>query len=130
MAPLPGMSEMTALSPLAEIEANVQLRAKKLQMDVGRDTGRDLLRTLVREEVSRWSDDYKRGLRSFDLSDPDLSDPDLVAERALRNVAGYGPLEPLLADDDVWEIMINAPDTSMAECRYRHRARSRAPKLF
>lgn len=107
---LPGMSEMTALSPLAEIEANVQLRAKKLEMDVDRATGRDLLRTLVREEVSAWSDDYKRGLRSFDLSDPEL-----VTERALRNVAGYGPLEPLLADDDVWEIMINAPDTSMAE---------------
>jgi len=110
------MSEMTALSPLAEIEANVQLRAKKLQLDVDRATGRDLLRTLVREEVSRWSDDYKRGLRSFDLSDPDL-----VAERALRNVAGYGPLEPLLADDDVWEIMINAPDQIFVK---RHAGRS------
>src|SRR5207248_11251314 len=52
-----------------------------------------------------WSADYKRGLRSFDLADPEL-----VAERAFRNLAGYGPLTPLLDDDDVWEIMINAPD--------------------
>ena len=26
------------------------------------------------------------------------------------NLVGYGPLTSLLADDDVWEIMINAPD--------------------
>jgi len=63
------------------------------------------LRALVEEEVTRWSTDYKRGLRSFDIADPAL-----VAERAYRNVAGYGPLEPLLADDNVWEIMINGPD--------------------
>ena len=24
----------------------------------------------------------------------------------MLNVAGYGPIEPLLADDDVWEIMV------------------------
>ncbi|MBV9932662.1 MAG: CpaF family protein, partial [Actinobacteria bacterium] len=40
----------------------------------------------------------------------DLADPDVVEERALRNLTGYGPLESLLADDDVWEIEINAPD--------------------
>ena len=33
-----------------------------------------------------------------------------MADRAYRNLAGYGPLEPLLADPDVWEIMVNAPD--------------------
>jgi pilus assembly protein CpaF len=45
------------------------------------------------------------GLRPFDLSNPEL-----VAERAYRNLTGYGPLGPLLADDDVWEIIVNAPD--------------------
>ncbi|MDP8969038.1 MAG: Flp pilus assembly complex ATPase component TadA, partial [Actinomycetota bacterium] len=60
---------------------------------------------LIDDEVARWSEDYKRGLRPFDLADPET-----VAERAYRNLAGYGPLEPLLDDDDVWEIMINAPD--------------------
>jgi Flp pilus assembly CpaF family ATPase len=49
--------------------------------------------------VARWSEDYKRGLRDFHLADPSM-----VVERAYRNLAGYGPLEPLLADDDVWEL--------------------------
>ncbi len=101
------MTEMTGASPLAEIERNVQLRAKRLALDMGRDEGRQRLRALVVEEVAAWSADHKRGLRAFDLTDPDL-----VVERALRNLAGYGPLEALLADDDVWEIMINAPTSS------------------
>ena len=98
---------MTELvSPLAEIERAVQRRAKELTLDMAGGDGRAQLRGLIDEEVGRWSADYKRGLRSFDLSDPDM-----VVERAFRNLAGYGPLEPLLADDDVWEIMINAPDS-------------------
>jgi pilus assembly protein CpaF len=66
--------------------------------------------------VAAWSDGYKRGLRAFDLADPDL-----LAERAFRNLVGYGPLEPLLADDDVWEIMVNAPDQIFVK---RHRGTS------
>ncbi len=92
-------------SPLQEIESRVQHRAKEISLDMGGDGGRAKLRALIDDEVSAWSDDYKRGLRQFDLADPDV-----VAERAFRNLAGYGPLEPLLADDDVWEIMVNAPD--------------------
>lgn len=94
-----------ALSPLAEIELQVQRRAKEASLDMGTTEGRARLRGLIDDEVRRWSADYKRGLRTFDLSDPGM-----VVERAFRNLAGYGPLEPLLADDDVWEIMINAPD--------------------
>ena len=104
------------LSPLAAIEGAVQLQAKKLALDVGAADGPARLRALIAEEVARWGDDHKRGLRAFDLSDPDT-----VAERAFRNLAGYGPLEPLLADDDVWEIMINAPDAIFVK---RHRGPS------
>ena len=92
-------------SPLAEIERAVQRRAKEQALDMAGADGRAQLRTLIDEEVRRWSADYKRGLRGYDLSDPTM-----VSERAYRNLAGFGPLEPLLADDDVWEIMINAPD--------------------
>ena len=93
------------VSPLAEIEREVQRRAKESSLDMADADGRAALRGLIDTEVMRWSADYKRGLRAFDLSDPAM-----VVERAFRNLAGYGPLEPLLADDDVWEIMINAPD--------------------
>ena len=93
------------LSPLQEIERAVQERAKATSLDVAESGGHLRLRALIDDEVARWTDDFRRGLRPFDLPDPGL-----VTERAYRNLAGYGPLEPLLADDDVWEIMINSPD--------------------
>ena len=99
------MNGAEAVSPLGDIERTVQRRAKDLSLDMAAADGRLRLRNLIEEEVRRWSADYKRGLHAFDLSDPGV-----VVERAFRNLAGYGPLEPLLADDDVWEIMINAPD--------------------
>jgi pilus assembly protein CpaF len=80
------------------------------------DEGAEKLRALIGEEVGRWSLDHRRGVRPFDLAEPDV-----VAERAYRNLAGYGPLGPLLEDDDVWEIMINAPDQIFAK---RHLGRS------
>ncbi|MDP8992987.1 MAG: Flp pilus assembly complex ATPase component TadA [Actinomycetota bacterium] len=95
----------TWASPLVEVERAVQQRAKDISLDMATPDGRAALRRLIDEEVSRWSHDYKRSLRAFDLADPAG-----VAERAERNLAGYGPLTPLLEDDDVWEIMINGPD--------------------
>jgi hypothetical protein len=93
------------LDPLVEIEQRVQARAKDLALDMADDRGETGLRRLIADEIERWSDAAKRGDRPFDLADPDR-----VAERAFRNVAGYGPLTPLLEDPDVWEIMINAPE--------------------
>ncbi len=98
------------LSPLEVIERAVQERAKDISLEMSRDGGADKLRTLIEDEVARWSLDHRRGLRPFDLAEPAL-----VAERAYRNLAGYGPLQPLLDDDDVWEIMINAPDQIFAK---------------
>ena len=103
------------LGPLEQIERAVQERAKDISLEMS-GPGRDKLRALISDEVARWSLDHRRGLRPYDLSDPDL-----VAERAYRNLAGYGPLEPLLQDDDVWEIMLNGPDSVFVK---RHRGRS------
>jgi pilus assembly protein CpaF len=104
------------VAPLVEIERAVQERAKEAALDVSSPSGKAALRRLIDDEVARWSDDCKRGLRTHDLADPAT-----VAERAYRNLAGYGPLEPLLADDDVWEIMINGPDAVFAK---RHKGPS------
>ncbi|HUP70264.1 MAG TPA: ATPase, T2SS/T4P/T4SS family [Acidimicrobiales bacterium] len=106
----------TWVSPLVEVEQAVQARAKEVALDMAAADGSARLRALVDEEVARWSNDYKRGLRAFDIADPAT-----VAERAYRNVAGYGPLEPLLADDNVWEIMINGPSLIFVK---RHEGRS------
>jgi pilus assembly protein CpaF len=101
------------VSPLVEIEQQVQARAKDRALDVDGGAGRTALRGLIDDAVAAWSAEHKRGLRPFDLANPDV-----VADRAFRNLAGYGPLEPLLQDDDVWEIMINAPDAIFVK---RHR---------
>lgn len=93
------------LSPLATIEAHVQLAAKQLGLDPSEADGADLLRGLVDGAIAEWQDEHRRGIRPFPLVDPER-----LGERALRNLAGYGPLQPLLDDDDVWEIMVNAPD--------------------
>jgi pilus assembly protein CpaF len=93
------------LSPLAEIERTVQERAKDITLEMAGPGGEAKFRELIADEVARWNDDFRRGRRAHDLPAPEL-----VVERAFRNLARYGPLSPLLADDDVWEIMVNAPD--------------------
>jgi pilus assembly protein CpaF len=96
---------MTTLSPLAEIEAFVQRAAKDRGIDPASAQGADELATLVDHAIEVWQAEHRRGTRPRAIADPAR-----LAERARRNLVGYGPLEPLLHDDDVWEIMINAPD--------------------
>ncbi len=87
--------DRTEVSPLQDIERRVQLRAKETSLDMAEEGGRAQLRALIAKEVAAWSDGYKRGLRAFDLADPDV-----VAERAFRNLAGYGCRDPVLASVD------------------------------
>lgn len=91
-------------TPLREVERAAQERAKAADLDMSRPDARDRLREMVLEEVAAWRDQFRKGHRPVDIADPDGA-----VERALRNLAGYGPLEALLADPDVWEIMINGP---------------------
>ncbi len=111
---------MTAMpaeaSPLQLIEQRVLERAADIRLDLDAESAAARLRQLIVDEVQQWSADHRRGLRSHDLADPDA-----VVERAYRNLAGYGPLERLLADDDVWEVMINSPAAIFVK---RHRGPS------
>ncbi len=91
-----------AASPLLEIERRVQDRAKRTGLH---DQSAEALRAMLVDEVERWNVDFQRGIRPTPVADPES-----VVDRALRNLSGYGPLAPLLVDDDVWEIEINAPD--------------------
>ena len=101
-------------SPLHDIEHTVQDRARDLAIDTSTDES--ALRRLVDEAVEEGSLEHRRGNRPHALADPDR-----IVERAMRNLTGYGPLEPLLADDDVWEIMVNAPSEIFVK---RHRGAS------
>lgn len=100
-----GPREVAWISPLQEIERAVQARAKAISLDLTEQDGPARLRELVEEEVSRWSEEHQRGARPFGISEPEV-----LKDRAIRNIAGYGPLQPLLDDPDVWEIEVNAPD--------------------
>lgn len=91
--------------PQAELEDLVRERARHLALETSGAEGRQALRSLIDEEVARWNLQHRRGERPAELSPAGL-----VAERALRNLALYGPLTDLLADPDVWEVMVNAPD--------------------
>ncbi|MBO0731532.1 MAG: CpaF family protein, partial [Acidimicrobiaceae bacterium] len=107
---------VSAASPLVEVERAVQERAKQLNIDMTTPDGRERLQALITEELAVWHREYERGRRAFDVADPET-----VAERAWRNLTGYGPLEPLLADPDVWEVMINAPTSIFCK---RHSGRN------
>jgi pilus assembly protein CpaF len=109
-------AERDELSPLAVIESKVQDRAKILALDMNGSEGPTAIRALIDDEIARWNGDFKRGQRPYELPDAQL-----LADRAYRNLVGYGPLGPLLEDDDVWEIMINAPDAIFVK---RHRGGS------
>jgi pilus assembly protein CpaF len=110
------MSRTFDRTPLEEIEHAVQERAKRSALALTGDESERELRRLIDAEIARWQLDHRRGARPHDLADTDL-----LADRAFRNLAGYGPLGPLLSDDDVWEIMINAPDQIFVK---RHRGPS------
>jgi pilus assembly protein CpaF len=79
------------VSPLLEIERAVQERAKEIALDMAVGEGPARLRRLIDEEVARWREDFVRGRREYDLADPEF-----VADRAWRNLVGYGPLASLL----------------------------------
>ncbi|HSL57490.1 MAG TPA: ATPase, T2SS/T4P/T4SS family [Acidimicrobiales bacterium] len=105
-----------AVAPLIEVERRVTERAAALDIDLTRPEAEAALERLIADELARWDDEHRRGLRPHALAEPAV-----VAERALRNLSGYGPLGPLLADDDVWEIMVNSPDAIFVK---RHRGPS------
>jgi pilus assembly protein CpaF len=92
------------VSPLRAIERAAQESAKELALDMGEPGARQRLRSLLNEQVDRWRQEYQKGQRPLDIADPEAA-----VERAMRNLNGYGPLDPLLDDPDVWEIMVNGP---------------------
>ena len=101
------ISDSDLRSPLDRTAGAVEGQRPGLDVDTAdgrsRLAGADQQRT-----VEDWADDHARGVRPCD----GLPGPPGVVDRAFRNLACYGPLTDLLADPDVWEIMVNAPTRS------------------
>ena len=95
------MTTQTDASPLAAIERRVQERAAGLALRMDGPDAAERLRALVAEEVAEWDLEHKRGRRPVALGDPAT-----VAERALRNLVGHGPLQELLEDEATRRIPI------------------------
>ena len=95
---------MTDPVPLAEIERSVSERARQSGMDPRAPGADRAITALAHEEIRRWNLGFKSGIRSHAVTDAVA-----IADRIRRDLLGYGPLEKLLADADVWEIMVNAP---------------------
>jgi pilus assembly protein CpaF len=89
---------------LIELEDAVRREAEGQSVPLDRGGSTDRITALVERELTRWADDHRQGQRAA------VADPDGLVDRAVRNLTGYGPLAPLLADPDVWEIMVNSPD--------------------
>ena len=107
---------MTELDALAEIERSVSERARLAGVDPRAPGADAAITALAHDEVRRWNLDFKRGVRSRAVTDSGG-----LADRVRRDLLGYGPLEALLADADVWEIMVNAPNEIFVK---RHQGQS------
>lgn len=107
---------MTDLEALAEIERSVSERARHGGVDPRAPGADAAIKALAHEEIRKWNLDFKRGVRSRAVTDADA-----LADRVRRDLLGYGPLEALLDDADVWEIMVNAPHEVFVK---RHRGPS------
>ncbi len=96
--------ELFHRSPLLAIEERVRERSKVERLDMTAPGALGRLRSLIVEEATTWRMLHERGVVRFDVADIEA-----LTARALRNIAGYGPLEELLDDDTVFEIMVNGP---------------------
>ena len=67
------------------------------------DTAREEIRDVVTEIIA---------LKNLAMS---IAEQEMILEDICNDVLGYGPLEPLLARDDIADIMVNGADTTFIE---------------
>ncbi|MEX0868597.1 MAG: ATPase, T2SS/T4P/T4SS family [Nitriliruptoraceae bacterium] len=91
-------------SPVRAIELRVLERLRGAQLDADATTT-DTIRRFIDDEIEQWTFDVDRGREQVPIADEPR-----VRRAVEDNLLRYGPLDPLIDDPDVWEIMINAPD--------------------
>ncbi len=91
-------------TPIQEIERMVQSAAQSSPDDLTLEQNRGLLHRVITSEIDRWQQQNA----SYPLSPETYN---YITARVVANIVGYGPLDNLFADDDVWEVIVNAPDS-------------------
>lgn len=91
-------------TPIQEIERMVQSAAQSSPDDLTLERNRGLLHRVITSEIDRWQQQNA----SYPLSPETYN---YITQRVVANIVGYGPLDNLFADDDVWEVIVNAPDS-------------------
>ena len=80
-----------------------------------RETDFNTLENMSREQLAQ----HVRRFASAVLTDHDMTLPvrtlDMLVESVISEIRGFGPLEVLLADDSISEIMVNGPNQVMIE---------------
>ena len=107
---------------------SVNLSAEAIALSDSAELAR--LRTLVLERIDpvvagelpaaalrQQLDALVHELASRERMEISARDQSRIAEEIARDMVGYGPLEPLLADDTVNDIMVNGPDNVYVEVR-------------
>ncbi len=105
-APPPVASEPAAAANL------VQLRARVMDM-VDPVVAADLSAPALRRQVAA----LVHELADRDRIEISAREEAQVAEELVHDMVGYGPLEPLLADDSISDIMVNGPNAVFIEVR-------------
>src|SRR5207237_1579848 len=83
----------------ALIEAIDLAQLAKLDADSAREEIRDIINEII-------------AIKNLVMS---ISEQEELLDDICNDVLGYGPLEPLLARDDIADIMVNGPDRTFIE---------------
>lgn len=98
-------------------------RQLREEVTMAQGVSRSLTRDSLGEAIQRQVDRLPRDVRKS-LSDGDRA---MLVQQVIDDILGFGPLQPLLADRSVTEIMVLAPDAvyverggikQLAECRF------------
>lgn len=118
-ASLPDILEDVAHAPVEPVKTNPRLEAARER--IWRDVRESLdLKNLASMEVSKAREEVQTAVaeiaryRALDLTKQEIAQ---VALECADDMLGFGPLEPLLARDDIADIMINGPDLTYIEVK-------------
>ena len=101
--------------------AKINQRIEAVRERIWRDVRESLdLKNLASMEVSKAREEVQAAVaeivryRAMDLTKAEIIQ---VSQECADDMLGFGPLEPLLARDDIADIMINGPDTTYIEVK-------------